>query len=227
MLETIFGIIRVKTNLIATDTHINLDQEKLRKCGYPGIKIIVPRVKTLKQTLLNKEIYDYKPLMFNYGFIMIPKVLSYSREALNTITLVSRVISGFVFRRPNDLLEERLSRGEEIHHKQCLLEEVKSKEVFRLLAIAKTLDVYHATENLSIGSYIVLKGYPFNGLGAEILAKQSNHIKVRLLDSDTTVSVKNDNVYYSPYDEPLDYREVCFSDLDYVPDFVDPSPEIY
>ena len=82
--------------------------------------------------------------------------------------------------------------------------EVQAEEGATILEVAKEINVYDSVQDLNQGAYIVLKGYPFEGLGAEVIEKSTGgHVKVRLIESGMVVRLQPDNVFYSPYEDEI------------------------
>ena len=47
-------------------------ESDLLKHGFGSIHVYIPTVRILKKQFKNKNIYDYIPLLFNYGFFQLP-----------------------------------------------------------------------------------------------------------------------------------------------------------
>lgn len=219
----VYSLVRLKTTHKLTEL-AQEDFEIFSKAGYEGVEIKVPLVRLLAKTLLNGPEYYYKPLLFSYGFVKVPIYLTYNYEALQFLSLISRTIGHFVMRSKDSLKQERLAMAADESQpnpnfkvNQCLVETIDDLELSRLEAMAKNISVYPATDELSIGAHIILRGYPFSGLSAKILEKQGNHFKVLLTSSLVEVSITKENIFYSPYEDEKS-KEICFSDLGYVPD---------
>ena len=194
------------------------DEIRLHNSGYPGAKLLIPTVRLLKHVIYHKETYEFKPLLFRYGFIELPYNYAISYEILQDIKNLTTTIKGYVMRRKNDLEQERLKTPDK-PVPQILVESITSEEVNRLFNVAKSISVYDSHNELAIGNFVILKGYPFDNLAAEVVAKYGGTIKVKLLSTGYTVQVQEENLYYSPYqDENPTYKEVCFTELGYVPD---------
>lgn len=234
MVESIFGIIKIERFDNHFDEKARQDIKIFNHYGYKDIYIVVPKVRLLKKVVYGREEFMYKPILFNYGFIQMPINYTYYPESLRFLVKVSKCISGFIYRRKEDLkqeflrvsnlTEDRLNDEDKTIRplfKQCLIETVSKTEVRNLNIIASNLDVYACNTELSVGAFVILQGYPFANLSAEIIGRSNNHIQVRLIDSDRIVSVTKENLYYTPYlDEPAG-REICFTDLGYIPEISD------
>ena len=229
-MSTVWGIIR--TGKIDQD-HINIDLEYLHEDISNEIDICIPTVRLLKYQLHTKQVFYNKALLFNYGFIKVPLEIAYNFPTLQRIYTMCKSVNGFVWRNKQDLKQERLamSKGFGVNDmgemensinpddiKQVIFETVDSEEVDRLRDMALGLDVYHSMDELSIGAYIILKGYPFANMVGKVLTRGKKNIKVELLDTGMIVMVQAENIYYSPYDETSPNKEISFTELGYIPD---------
>ena len=52
--------------------HIHSVESDLLERGFGSIRVYIPTVRILKKQFKNRNIYDYVPLLFNYGFFQIP-----------------------------------------------------------------------------------------------------------------------------------------------------------
>lgn len=84
---------------------------------------------------------------------------------------------------------------------------VSKEEVKYYKRVSKQNRVYTSEDiiNLKLGSYVVLKGYPFEGIGATILEVNLNLklVKVALYpdSANIIVQIPMDNVFYSIYND--------------------------
>ena len=84
---------------------------------------------------------------------------------------------------------------------------VSKEEVKYYKRVSKQNRVYTSEDiiNLKLGSYVVLKGYPFEGIGATILEVNLNLklVKVALYPDSAIIIVQipMDNVFYSIYND--------------------------
>jgi hypothetical protein len=141
--------------------------------------------------------------LFNYGFLELP--ITYAKNPINIQELksLSRIITGYFYKTENEFKREwAMAKEEGLRVYPLLLKTVDKAEVNRLFEVAKNLEVYDNVNELALNSYIVLKGYPFDGMGARVLNKKPNgEVQVELLDNGMVVSLDKGNVYYSSYAE--------------------------
>jgi hypothetical protein len=207
------AIIRIQPGAL---DHIDTDLARLHRQGFRGLKFYIPSVRVLKRSVHNEDIFDHKPMLFNYGFMEI--CLDYLRNpiTLNKIRQNSQVISGWFYRKPAELLEEKAERDLGLNEDEefplpeyvpHLVKTIKQEQLDILYAEAKKLDVYDGSEHLQAGTFIVLEKYPFNGLAAKVLRKKTNgKVQVELLDSGINIWVELGSILYTPYTEKDSYQ---------------------
>jgi len=204
--------------------HIHRVEDDLLDRGFGSIRVYIPTVRILKKQFKNKNIYDYVPLLFNYGFFQIPydkacnvEFLRKLREEIPAIyswvTDPARVIS----RKPKlrmdnkdpELEEEEVDEsGLKILKKPHRIPKVaiaKEEEIVELLKAAENQSVFSdgLVEQLEEGDFLTLQGYPYDGMTAEVidLNKIKKTVKVRLLLETmiTTAVVSFENIFYTVY----------------------------
>lgn len=174
--------------------------------GYDKVKAIIPTVSILKKTVKNKSVYEEVPILFNYGFIKMPAEKAFSREYLNKVKKDIPGIRGWV--KSVETLHPR--------KKKLRIDNMDIFDDFSIVAVATRKEVRYfrrlskqnkrfSLEDLSlkIGDYLVLRGYPFDGVDATIM--DINYIKgtVKLLlypeNGKMEINLPFDNVIYSVY----------------------------
>jgi len=215
----IFGIVYLKN---FTKESIIQDEIRLRNSNLDigECRFIIPVVKILKNVIYYKETYEYKPLLFRYGFVELPIEYATNFEKLQLIVNLSYTLAGFVFRSKSALKQEILkNEGLGEHSPSILIETISQEEINRLFIIAQNLNIYNITDELAIGNYIILKGYPFDNIAAEIISKYTKTIKVKILSTGYEVQIQKENLYYTPYqDYESNPKEICFTELGYIPE---------
>lgn len=204
---------------------IEEDELRFRSVGFKDCRLVIPKIRYLKRVVFNKEEWGEKPLLFRYGFMELPIEIARNPVHLNLIREKSRCISNFVYRRATDLEQEMLRIVDQfgtdnILRKQVIVETISGEEILTLQNYARSASVYHNTTQLSVGSFIILRGYPLDNVPAEIVEKFGKTIKVKVLSTGYVISVQEENLYYSPYedDEEGHYQEISFTELGYIPD---------
>jgi len=189
--------------------HINHVETDLIKYGLPSIKVFIPTVRLLKKQFKNKNIYEYVPLLFNYGFFQIPydKACDYDflkkmRENVPAIYAWVTDTMALIKKKPNlrtdnkkGILQVAIARDEELAG---------------LIKMGNELSVFSDSilSKLELGAFITLRGYPYEGMPAEIIAinKKKEEIKVRLLLETMMVEamVSFENIFYTVYNDYSD-----------------------
>lgn len=188
------------------------DIKRFTEYGFTGIKFEIPQVRVLKRSIHGEDIFEFKPILFNYGFLDMPVEYAKNPTTLNKIRSVSEVITGWFYRKALELDEERAQRLVDNTDDTLLcpmpgvipvlVKSIKAEQLALLYHEARQLDVYDNTEGISIGSYVVLRKYPFDGLSAKILRKKVNgKVQVELLDSSLVVWLDKGSVLYTAYGE--------------------------
>ena len=155
-------------------------QQELDQHGYKA-KAIIPTVKILKKVVKTKSIYEEVPILFNYGFIKMSSQDAYNRNYLNKIKNHITGIRGWV-KSPESLHPKKKKRR------------IDNLEIF---------DDFSMVAALSIGEYLVLKGYPYDGIDATVLDINYNTKTVKLLlypeNGRMELSLPFDNVINNVY----------------------------
>lgn len=225
-MKIVNGIIRISKYDQFFEHKVDLDLSLFAKHGYTDISYTVPVIRLLKRVLYHKPEFIYKPLLFNYGFIHLPIQYTRNKELLRYLVSVSQVISGFIFRDQESLYQEQLQYVGPVKARPVLIETISSKEIAALEAVSKTLDVYPYSDQLAIGSYVILQGYPFANLLAKIVSKSKTHFKVELASTGTIVSVQKENIFYTTYLDSDSIKEIPFTELGYTPE-ISTDDELY
>ena len=185
-----------------------IDFKKLNTID-PGLKgmglkyeLGIPTVVVLRKRFKNKEFFERVPLMFNYGFIKLPNKVAKNRDRL--IKIKDRIpgIFSWMFKSG---------------YNDYAVEHVPESIVIRLMRLGDNLSIFSKgdLERVKKGDLITLKGYPFDGLPAEIINIDHKARKVRvnlfIMEAFREVTVSFDNVFYSIYkdfDEALSNNSI-------------------
>lgn len=181
--------------------------KELKEKGYDKIKAIIPTVSILKKTTKGKMIFEDVPVLFNYGFMRIPTELAYSRPFLNKL---KRSISGIrTWLRDTETLHPRKKKARidnaEDFDDFSLVATCSRKDVRRFIRISKDNKRFSVEDlvNVEIGDYIVLRGYPYEGIDATVLEVDHLCKRVKVLIypemGKMEVWLPFDNVIYSVY----------------------------
>lgn len=178
----------------------------LKSRGYKQITPIIPTINILKRVSKSRDYFDDVPILFNYGFIRMPIDKAYSRDFLLKLKNDIPGIRGWVS-SPESLHPKKKKRridNIDIFDDFSIVATVSKKEVRRFRRLAKRGNKFSLDDlNMDIGDYIVLKGYPFDGVDATILDINYRDRLVKLLlypeNGRMEINLPFDNVIYSVY----------------------------
>lgn len=196
--------------------------EDLESRGYKHIKPIIPTISILRKSRANKNTFEEIPLLFNYGFIRMSRERAFNRNFLFKLKREIPGITGWV----RDLggmhqkkIRKRIDNAEDWDDFSKVAT-ISKKEVRYYQGLSKQNKIYSLEDitRIQIGDYITLKGYPFEGLGAEVTEINLNTKKVGLkLDlgrgSTLNIQVPMDSVIYTIYDN-FDEDKLLTSDIE-------------
>lgn len=178
----------------------NIDRD-IKRYKLANVRAYVPTVRILRKQFKNKQHFEEVPLLFNYGFFRIPFEDACNKEYLMRLKAMIGGIYNWLY--TNDAAEEVdghiLSR--------LMVETVKIKDIVKLKRAAILNSIYSSDDvnHLGKGDYIVLHGYPFEGIPAEILSVNAKReeVKVRLILDESNLfretTVAFSNIFYSIY----------------------------
>jgi transcription antitermination factor NusG len=188
---------------------IDIVEKQLKKHReYKDIKAIIPTIKVLKKTFKGKHQFEDVPLLFQYGFFKIPRVLAIHADFLENLQKNISCIYGWVM-DPHKLVRphrvEKSKATGKLTDKHVPVATATSKEVSKLLRAAVDLGA-HSAEDIKMlkpGDYITLKGYPYEGVEAEFMslnpAKRLVKVRMILFSQLKEVEVSYDNVFFTLY----------------------------
>lgn len=187
--------------------HISIAQEELKRYGHKDIEAYIPTVRMLKKRFKGKNVFEFVPLLFNYGFFNIPLAKAKNPDFLMTLRHNITCIYAWV-KDPAKANIDRTGLKEDNTNfddalPQCAI--ATDEELSRLIEASESMSIYNSEDldKLKPGDYIKLQGYPFDNMPAEIINinKKKGTVKVKLeIDSlirEATVSFEN--VFYSVY----------------------------
>lgn len=193
------------------DTKLYTQIEKdLKKEGYKDFKVYIPTISILKRRSKGKDIYEEVPMLFSYGFIRMPRELAFSRNFLYKLKKQIPGIFSWV-KSPEPLHQKKIKtriQNAEDWDDFSIVATVTKKEIRRFKRISKENKVYSKYDiaQLNVGDYIVLRGYPFEGVQANVLeiSLSEKQIKVKLFPNGGEIEIwlPFENVLYSIYLDP-------------------------
>lgn len=181
--------------------------QELKEKGYDQLKAIIPTVNVLKKTIKGKMVFEEVPVLFNYGFMRMPTEFAFSRPFLNKL---KRNISGIrTWLKNTETMHQRKKKiridNFEDFDDFSLVATCSRKDVRRFKRMAKENKKFSVDDlmNVSIGDYIVLKGYPYEGIDATVLEVDYINKMVKMLlypeMGRMEIWLPFDNVIYSVY----------------------------
>lgn len=212
--------------------------QELKEKGYDQLKAIIPTVKVLKKTIKGKMVFEEVPVLFNYGFMRMPTEFAFSRPFLNKL---KRNISGIrTWLKNTETMHQRKKKvridNSEDFDDFSLVATCSRKDVRRFKRMAKENKKFSVDDlmNVSIGDYIVLKGYPYEGIDATVLEVDYINKMVKMLlypeMGRMEIWLPFDNVIYSVYQnydpdklyansQDYDPNEITSESIDRIMDF--------
>lgn len=181
---------------------------QLKKAGFHKLKAIVPMVKILKKTIKGKMQFVEEPVLFNYGFIKMPSEFAYDRNFLNRVKKAVPGIHHWL--RDTDTLhpkkkKARIDNAEDFDD-FSLVATCPRADVRRFLKISRENQQYSLDDFVRIqeGTFVQLKGYPYEGMSAKVKKVDHNTRTVELdmvtlMGGSLTLTLPFDNVIYSVY----------------------------
>lgn len=184
----------------------NINKE-LKEKGYKKVRAIIPTINVLKKTAKGKMIFEEVPILFNYGFMRMPTELAFSRPFLNKL---KRSISGIrSWLRDTETMHKRKKKARidnsEDFDDFSLVATCSRKEVRRFKRLAKENKRFSVEDLVKVnpGDYLVLRGYPYEGIDATVLEVDHLCKRVKVLIypemGKMEVWLPFDNVIYSVY----------------------------
>ena len=207
--------------------YYHLIEKELKERGYDNIKVIIPTIDILRRTVKGKMIFESVPILFNYGFMRMPTEKAFSRPFLNKLR---RNISGIrTFLKSTETMHERKKKIRIDNAKDfddfSLVATCSRKDVRRFIRLAKANKKYSIDDliNVKPGDYIVLKGYPYEGIDATVLSVNYTNKTVKVLiypeHGKMEVTLDFDSVLYSVYQDSDPDKLHC-NNFDYDPNSI-------
>lgn len=189
--------------------HIHRVEKELLEYGYKDIEAYIPTVKLLQKKFKGHNVFEFVPLLFNYGFFRIPYQKACDPDFLIKLKTRITCIYGWV----KDIAKVQINiKEDELDYIKALpgAAIATDKEILNLQKTSKNLSIFTAEDlkRIKVGDMIVLQGYPFENVPAEIIEIDFKKAKVKVkMDIATMfkeVEVSFENVFYTIY---KDYSE--------------------
>jgi transcription antitermination factor NusG len=190
----------------------NVERDLNKKTKYKEVESYIPMVKILSKQFKGRPIFDYVPLLFNYGFFKVSLENARNREFLSNMKEDIGCIYGWV----KD--EMKRSKGSEFSGISVAV--ARPSEIVNLVRAQANTSIYSSDDlnRIKPGMYVTLRGYPFDNINAQIksIDFKKEEVKVSLqLDSVMKdVRVSFNNVFYSIYNGGFDEEKFTEKSLD-------------
>ena len=193
------------------------------------MKAIVPTISVLKKSRKGNNEYEDVPLLFNYGFIKMKPEKAFDRYYLNKL---KKDIPGILsFMKSLDYRPKRkrlrVDNAEDFDD-YSVVATITKEEVKKYRRMSRANKIFSVSDitRVAIGDYVVLRGYPFEGIPAVILESNltTKMMLVKLypeMDGSLEIEVPMENVLYSAYHESDEYKMYSTdydTDLSIIPD---------
>jgi transcription antitermination factor NusG len=187
--------------------YISIVKRELKQYNYDMVEAYIPTVKILKKTFKGKQEFQEVPLLFNYGFFKMPFNYACNEEFLSQLRQRLTCLYGWV-KDCSKVIEDKPELRMDNDGMIIALPRTAiatDKEVSILAKTSMDNNVYSADDlaNISEGDCIMLHGYPFDNIPAQIVKinYKKKEVKVKLLLEVImkNVSVSFDNVFYTVY----------------------------
>lgn len=193
------------------------------------MKAIVPTISVLKKSRKGNNEYEDVPLLFNYGFIKMKSEKAFDRYYLNKLKKDIPGIMSFMksldYRPKRKRL--RVDNAEDFDD-YSVVATITKEEVKKYRRMSRANKIFSVSDitRVAIGDYVVLRGYPFEGIPAIILESNltTKTMLVKLypeMDGSLEIEVPMENVLYSVYHESDEYKMYSADyevDLSQIPD---------
>lgn len=205
--------------------------KELKNRGYKGIRATIPSVSILKKKKAGKVYYNQYPMLFDYGFMRMSSRKAFDRIFLNKLRREIPGIKGWVrdsFTMHPRKKRKRIDNAEDWDDFSKVAIVTKEEvELLKKISLENSIFDYRGLINMPIGSYVILRGYPFDGIGGilEDISLSTKTAKVILYPDSIQlhIEVSLDNLLYSPYldsEVPEDFiskhKPVYLSEIDHI-----------
>ena len=185
--------------------YLNIKNDLIKR-GYHDITPVIPTVHILRKTVKTRMEFEEVPILFNYGFIKMPISKAYSRDFLRKLVKDIPGIRGWL-NSPESLHPKKKRRridNIDIWDDFSIVSTVSREEVKYFKRLSKKNKRFSIEDlSLKVGDYVILKGYPFEGVDATIVDINHRTKTVKLLmypeNGRMEISLPFDNVIYSVY----------------------------
>lgn len=179
----------------------------LKRFGFKYIQAHIPIISVLSKTIKNKDVYENIPMLFIYGFLRLPVEFAFDRYVLEDIRRSIPGINSFL-KTVQFLHKKKLKKridNADIFDDYTIANTVPRCEVKRLMKMSKNNEIFNLDDITRVikGEYLVLRGYPYDGLEAiiEEVDIENQKVTVQIMAGEGSIITKVDfqNIIYSIY----------------------------
>jgi len=166
----------------------------LARYGYHEVNIYIPTIKKLSKTHRGRKLFDEVPMVLNFGFFSIPLENVLNREYLKELRVKVQGIRFWV----KDVCNPQYYHG---------IASVDDEEVIDMMKTQSDMSLFNEDvfDKINVGKQITLKGYPYEGIIAEITdsnrKKGTIKVRVEVNSLKLELDVQPENVFYSVYSD--------------------------
>lgn len=185
--------------------YITKTKDELQKYPeYEDVEAFIPTIKILNKTFKKEEHFLEVPLLFNYGFFKIPRSVavyqSYLEQMQRNISCifawVKDPVKKIITQKPKNLTD---------YHVNCAT--ATPIEIAKLVrdSFTMTAHTYEELSRFKSGDFIVLRGYPWDGINAQIIEiddkRRKVQVQIEIFSTSKPMWVDFDNVFFSVYQD--------------------------
>lgn len=180
---------------------------ELQRYGHDEIEAYIPTVRLLKKKFKGKNLFEFVPLLFNYGFFKIPYHQAVNPDFLMELRHHVTCIYAWVKDPAKNITNKSGLKSDNSNNTDALpnCATATDKEVARMIKASESMSIYCAEDlkRFQPGDHLQLQGYPFEGMPAEIIKinhkKREVIVKLNIEAIVREVTVSFENVFYTVY----------------------------
>ena len=187
-------------------TTVNLVQKEIqRNPEYKEVEVFIPMVKVLKKTHKGEHQFEDVPLLFNYGFFKVPRKYAVSAAYLDNMQNNITCLYGWLKDPHKNIMRDATRKWKKIKDQDIPFATATSEEVTELVKKSFDYSIHSAEDmgTIKAGDFITLRGYPFDGLQAEVseidYKKKQARVMIHIFEGKREVDVSFDNIFFTVY----------------------------
>lgn len=187
--------------------YIHKAEEEIMYYEHTDVEVYIPTVRVLQKKFKGKNVFEFVPMLFNYGFLKVPYEKACDPEYLIRLKTQITCIYGWV-KDPAKIQPDKTGlRRDNANSPDALPSTAMAtdREVASLIESSQSMSIFNKEdmERVKPGDHIKLQGYPFENMPAEIINIDHKKGEIRVkLDIESImreVTVSFENVFYTVY----------------------------